>query len=737
MDRVCAANSHAPVGRALNAKHAFAVEGMTCSACSTRVEKALRAAPGVVAVNVNLALDRATVAALPTVNPQTLAEHVARAGYKLVPEAPGTASVGEREQLDVRRRDAERRRVVAAGMLTTPMVVGMIFALLGYEDLHLMPAAEVLLATPVQFVFGARFYRAAAAALCRGTANMDVLVALGTTAAYLYSWYLLLTLGDAADGELYFEASAVIITLVLLGKHLETKAKRATGLAIRQLMGLRPLRASVRQADGTLRTVPAAEVAVGDLVAVRPGERVPVDGEVVDGGSEVDESLLTGESMPVRKQRGDEVIGGAVNTTGYLEIRAARVGEDATLARIAHAVAEAQQGKARVQRMVDKVSAVFVPAVIAVAAVVFALWFALGHGFEPALIGAVSVLVIACPCALGLATPTAVVAGTGAAARAGILVKDVDALERAPRIDTVVFDKTGTLTRGRPGVTRVVVESGSEDELIAVAAAVQRQSEHPLAKALVAHAEVRGFPSLPATAFRNEVGRGVSAEVEGRTVRVGNREFAGLAEHGSDEGVFGEESVVWVAADGLRGAIAFADPLRPQAKQAVAELEALDIRPLMLSGDADAVVERVAAQVGIREARGGVRPNQKAAAVQEMRTAGQRVAMVGDGVNDAPALAAADLGIAVGSGTDIAIETADITLMRPDPTLIPAALAASRATLRKIRQNLFWAFVYNVVGIPAAALGYLSPTVAGAAMALSSVCVVGNSLLLRRWRPAV
>ena len=722
---------------ASTAKHAFAVEGMTCSACSSRVEKALRAAPGVVAVDVNLALDRATVAALPTVNPKTLAEHVARAGYKLVPEAPAAVSIGEQERLDVHRRDAERRRVVAAGLLTTPMVVGMIFALLGYEDLHLMPAAEVLLATPVQFVFGARFYRAAGAALRRGTANMDVLVALGTTAAYLYSWYLLLTLGDAADGELYFEASAVIITLVLLGKHLETKAKRATGLAIRQLMGLRPLRASVRQADGTLRTVPAAEVAVGDVVAVRPGERVPVDGEVVDGESEVDESLLTGESMPVRKQRGDAAIGGAVNTTGYLEVRAARVGEDAMLARIARAVAEAQQGKARVQRMVDRVSAVFVPAVIAVAAIVFALWFALGHGFEPALIGAVSVLVIACPCALGLATPTAVVAGTGAAARAGILVKDVDALERAPRIDTVVFDKTGTLTRGRPAVTRVVVESGSEDELIAVAAAAQRQSEHPLAKALVAHAEAHGLPSPAATAFRNEVGRGVSAEVEGRTVRVGSREFVGIAaEHGSDEGVFGEESVVWVAADGLRGAISFADPLRPQAKQAVAELEALDIRPMMLSGDADAVVERVAAQVGIRDARGGVRPNQKAAAVREMKAAGQRVAMVGDGVNDAPALAAADLGIAIGSGTDIAMETADITLMRPDPTLIPAALAASRATLRKIRQNLFWAFVYNVVGIPAAALGYLSPTVAGAAMALSSVCVVGNSLLLRKWRPA-
>lgn len=717
------------------ARHAFAVEGMTCSACSSRVESALRADANVVDVDVNLALDRATVTALPSASTRALAERVARAGYKLVLETPGAAAHVEQERLEMRRRGAERRAVVLACVLTTPMVVGMIFVLLGYEDIHLMPAAEVLLATPVQFLFGARFYRAAGAALRRGSANMDVLVALGTTAAYLYSWYLLLTLGEAADGELYFEASAVIITLVLLGKYLETRAKRATSLAIRELMNLRPARATVRRADGSMHDVAAAEVAVGDIVIVRPGERVAVDGKVAEGASEVDESLLTGESVPVAKRPGDAVIGGAVNTSGYLEIRAERVGEDATLARISRTVAEAQQGKARVQRLVDRVSAIFVPVVIVVAVAVFALWIGFGGGFEAALIGAVSVLVIACPCALGLATPTALVAGTGAAARAGILVKDVDALERAPSIDTVVFDKTGTLTLGEPQVTRVAVESGSEDDLLAFAAAVQRQSEHPLAKAIVAYADAQGLPSLPATGFRNDVGRGVSATVAGRAVRVGSREFTGVSEDArfGGGGVDGE-SAVWIVADHLRGAVAFADPLRPQAKQAVAELSTLGIRPLMLSGDAAPVAERVAAEVGIVDVRGGVRPDQKAAVLRELIASGACVAMVGDGVNDAPALAVADLGIALGSGADIAMETAGITLLRLDPTLIPAAIAVCGATLRKIRQNLFWAFVYNVVGVPAAALGYLSPTVAGAAMAFSSVCVVGNSLLLRKWR---
>ena len=719
------------------------VRGMTCAACASRVEAALRETPGVREANVNLALETAAVVLAEGTSTGDLAERVAKAGYALLPAlSPGVAATTDQEAADVRSLDAERRAVVVASVLTVPMVVGMIFYQLGYEDLHLMPAAEVLLATPVQFVLGARFYRGAAAALRHGAANMDVLVALGTSAAYFYSWYLLLALGGAADGELYFEASATIITLVLLGKYLETRAKRTTSTAIRKLATLRPQRALLRLADGSVRETAAASVAVGDVVVVRPGEHVPVDGAVVAGESDVDESLLTGESVPVHKGVGDAVTGGAVNTTGHLEVRATRVGEDGMLARVARTVAEAQQGKAQAQRLADRVSSVFVPVVLVVASATFACWLALGGGFEASLIAAVSVLVIACPCALGLATPTAVVVGTGAAARAGILVRDIETLERVRGVTAIAFDKTGTLSEGRPEVVRVVTES-SEDDLLAMAAAVQRHSEHPLAKAIVACAEARGVSALPASGFRNHVGRGVSAVVGGRSVRVGRREFAGMADRAQDGETETDETVVWVVAEDhegdasstVTGAIAFADALRPEAKRAVEELRGFGLRPLMLSGDAAPVAQRAAAALGIADVRGGVLPEDKAAVLRELGAKGERVAMVGDGVNDAPALAVADVGIAVGSGTDIAMETAGITLMRPDPMLVPAAVAVSRATLRKIKQNLFWAFVYNVVGIPAAALGFLSPTVAGAAMAFSSVCVVGNSLLLRRWRP--
>ena len=719
------------------------VRGMTCAACASRVEAALRETPGVREANVNLALETAAVVLAEGTSTGILAERVAKAGYALLPALSPGAATSDQDAADARSRDAERRAVVVASVLTVPMIVGMIFYQLGYEDLHLMPAAEVLLATPVQFVLGARFYRGAAAALRHGSANMDVLVALGTSAAYFYSWYLLLALGGAADGELYFEASATIITLVLLGKYLETRAKRATSTAIRKLATLRPQRALLRLADGSVRETAAASVAVGDVVIVRPGEHVPVDGAVVAGESDVDESLLTGESIPVHKGIGDVVTGGAVNTTGHLEVRATRVGEDGMLARVARTVAEAQQGKAQAQRLADRVSSVFVPVVLVVASATFAFWLALGGGFEASLIAAVSVLVIACPCALGLATPTAVVVGTGAAARAGILVRDIETLERVRGVTAIAFDKTGTLTEGRPEVVRVVTES-SEDDLLALAAAVQRHSEHPLAKAIVACAEARGVSALPASGFRNHVGRGVSAVVGGRSVRVGRREFAGMADGVPASGeTETDETMVWVVAEDhegdassvVAGAIAFADALRPQAKRAVAELRGHGLRPLMLSGDAAPVAQRAAAALGIADVRGGVLPEDKAAVLRELGAEGERVAMVGDGVNDAPALAVADVGIAVGSGTDIAMETAGITLMRPDPMLIPAAVAVSRATLRKIKQNLFWAFVYNVVGIPAAALGFLSPTVAGAAMAFSSVCVVGNSLLLRRWRP--
>ena len=714
----------------------YAIQGMTCSACSARVENVLSREPGVVAVDVNLALERATVTALPgAVLAAALSERLDRAGYRLVVEN-GQSGIGDANVRaeDERRLDAERRIVVTAAILTVPMVVGMVFQVLGYDDLHLMPAAEVLLATPIQFVIGARFYRAAFNALRVGSANMDVLVVMGTTAAYAYSWYLLTVLGEAADGELYFEASAVIITLVLLGKYLESRAKRATTSAIRQLMDLRPATARVRRGGDVWVDVPAVEVKPGDVVMIRPGERIAVDGEVVVGESDVDESLLTGESAPVAKRTGDQVTGGAINTSGYLEVRATTVGDQSTLARIVRLVGDAQRGKAGVQRLVDRVSQIFVPTVVAVAVVTFGAWLAVSSDFETSLIAAVSVLVIACPCALGLATPTAIMVGTGAAARAGILIKDVDTLERAPGLTTVIFDKTGTLTIGRPAVTRVRTFLGDESEVLRLAAAVQQSSEHPLAKAVVDYARARGIEPPAATDFRNHVGQGVDGTVDGKTVRIGNAGFVGdTPALDTTEDV---ETTIWVADDrGVLGALCLADPLRPKATTAVAELKRAGVRTVLLSGDAPAVVERLGAELGVDEALGGVRPEQKAQVVRSRMAEGERVAMVGDGINDAPALATADVGFAMGTGTDIAMETAAVTLMRPDPTLVPAAIDASQATLRKIKHNLFWAFVYNVVGIPAAALGYLSPTLAAAAMAMSSVCVVSSSLLLRGWRP--
>ncbi|MXY52672.1 MAG: cadmium-translocating P-type ATPase [Gammaproteobacteria bacterium] len=725
----------------------YPVEGMTCAACAARVERAIRAEPGVVDAEVNLALERATVTTLSgTVTGEALAARVADAGYRLAVDAGDEAGERERAERESRRIDSERRVVVAAALMTLPMVVGMIFQAFGIEELHLMPAGEVLLATPIQFILGARFYRGAFNALRGGGANMDVLVVLGTTAAYFYSWYLLTVLGEAADGQLYFEASAVIITLVLLGKHLESRARRATTSAIRELMDLRPAVARVRSPDGAEVDKPLSQVVRGDVVLVRPGERIAVDGDVVAGASEVDESVISGESMPVPKVPGDEVTGGAVNVHGYLEVRATTVGEESALTRIIRLVEDAQRGKAALQRLVDRISGIFVPVVVALSACTFLGWlFATGNA-GAALVAAVSVLVIACPCALGLATPTAVMTGTGAAARRGILFRDIDALERVHAVDTVIFDKTGTLTEGTARVEDIAVlgelqcqaggaaAEAQEEELLRLVAGVQRASEHPLAAAIGRLAEECSVTPALATDFQNAVGQGVAAQVEGRTVRVGNAEFA-LAGAAVPSTPFdpATHTLVWAADErGPLGVFAIADPLRQQSAQAIERLKAIGVEPVLLSGDSTAIVRRIGDGVGIAEARGGVKPEGKAQEVAARQQRGECVAMIGDGVNDAPALAAADVGVAIGSGADVAMETAGVTLMRPDPMLVPEAIAASRATVRKIRQNLFWAFIYNIIGIPAAMLGYLSPTLAGAAMALSSACVTGNSLLLRR-----
>ncbi len=727
-------------------EYSLPVTGMTCSACSARVEKALRKVPGVIEANVNLALERADITTVAGgVSLDSLATAVEKAGYQLgvAAAAQDQATAHEKQDAEAEARLAtDRRWLILSIVLTTPLVGQMVAKNLG-SDFHLMPFFEVLLATPVQFVIGARFYRAAWNALRAGAGNMDVLVVMGTSAAYFYSWYLIGALGVAAEGQLYFEASAVIITLVLLGKYMEARAKRGTTAAIRQLMDLRPEVARVRQADGTEVELPITEVLSGATVVIRPGERIPVDGEVVAGQSEIDESLITGESLPVTKTAGDTVTGGAINGTGLLEIAATTVGEDSTLSRIIRLVESAQAGKAPVQRLVDRISAIFVPTVIVIAALTFAGWFFVDGSFENSLIAAVSVLVIACPCALGLATPTAIMTGTGAAARAGILIKDVESLERAHRLNAVIFDKTGTLTEGRPKVVALHTLRGDEAELVRLAASAQQGSEHPLASALLELAAERNIALSGVTDFQSHTGRGIAGSVDGRRILIGNERL--LAEHQLDPAAEVDraraweaeaKTVIWIADDdGLLGIAAIADPLKPQARPAIEQLRALGIRTLMLSGDAPLVAEAVGREAGLDDARGGVRPDAKAEVVESLAAEGYAVGMIGDGINDAPALAAADVGIAMGTGTDIAMETAGVTLMRPDPRLVGGAISASRATFRKIKQNLFWAFIYNVIGIPLAAAGMLSPAIAGAAMAMSSVSVVSNSLLLRRWTP--
>lgn len=716
-------------------EQALAIDGMSCAACVRRVEQALRSVPGVIEATVNLALGRAYVRFLEdAVAVADLLAAVRVAGYE------AAVADGEQELHSGKEAAAALPLISLAGaiLLTLPLVLQMVGRAAGFSW-HLSPWLELALATPVQFIAGARFYLGALKALRAGFGNMDLLVALGTSAAWGYSLVTLLRLGEAAAGQLYFEAAAVIITMVLVGKWLEERAKRSASEAIRRLMALRPERARLLR-DGHEVEVPVADVRVGDIVILRPGERVPVDGRIVDGESEFDESLVTGESMPVRRGPGAVVIAGALNGPGLVRIEAIRVGRDTTLARIARLVEQAQAGKAPIQRLVDRVAAVFVPVVVAIAAVTFVAWWVKTATVEPALIAAVSVLVIACPCALGLATPTALVAGTGAAARAGILIRDIETLERAHAVDTVVFDKTGTLTEGRPTVVDVLPAEGDINSLLRLAASAQRGSEHPLGQAMMRAAEERGLALMEPESFRAIPGEGVEARVEGTQLRIGRPGFVELTDATWQERVRlleGEaKTVVAVAVDGrFAGLLALADRPRADAAAAVAALRRRGRGVVLLSGDNRATAEAVARVLGIDRVLAPVRPEDKANCIAELQREGHIVAMVGDGINDAPALAAADVGIAMGSGADVALETAGITLARPRPSLVPAALDIARATHRKIWQNLFWAFIYNVAGIPLAAAGQLNPALAGAAMALSSVSVVTNALTLRRWHP--
>ncbi|WP_153131722.1 heavy metal translocating P-type ATPase [Dechloromonas hortensis] len=729
----------------------FAIGGMTCAACSARLEKVLNRQPGMQA-NVNLAAERARVRLLGAADEAAVLAAVAKAGFVAELVDSQTREREKAEKMRVYRSEIKRFWIAVA--LTLPLVGQMLFMFgeHGHQN-ELSRWLQLVLATPVQFWIGWRFYDGAFKALRGGGANMDVLVALGTSMAWGFSAVVTVF---ALDQHVYFEGGAAVITLVLLGKLLEARAKARTSEAIEALIRLQPKTARVER-DGQWVEMPVDALMPGDIFMVRPGESVPVDGEVVEGDSSINEAMLTGESMPVHKLAGDQVFAATANGQGALRCRATGVGEHTLLAGIIRLVGEAQGSKAPVQRMADRISAIFVPVVCGIALVTFVGWWWYSGFFAEALVNAVAVLVIACPCALGLATPTAIMVGTGQGARAGILVRNAEALERAERVTVLALDKTGTLTLGEPQVTELVVRHGDEARALRLAAALEQGSEHPLARAILArHAASLSSPAtmeekaaprtieenagprvdLPKTTnFKAHAGLGVSAELDGRELRLGSPDWLGLADDESVRRLQGVgKTVVGLAEQGeVLALFAIADALRPTSKRAVERLRQRGIRVVMLTGDNALTAAAIAAEAGIVEFRAGVLPGDKATVISELRADGALVAMVGDGVNDAPALAAADVSFAIGAGSDAAIEAADLTLIRSDLHGVADAIDLSAATLGKIRQNLFFAFIYNVLGIPLAALGLLNPVVAGAAMAMSSVSVVSNSLLLKRW----
>ncbi|WP_118181577.1 heavy metal translocating P-type ATPase [Paraburkholderia phosphatilytica] len=774
----------------------LAIGGMSCASCASRVEKALAKVPGVNHASVNLATEKASVRFAAATQTAQLLDAVQKAGYDATllshvgPSVPTAENEAEAEAA-VHPKSASRspdeiaRRewlaVVASAVLTVPLLMPMIGDWLGagaHPGGAILPAVlQLALASVVQFVFGARFYRAAWRAVRAGAGNMDLLVALGTSAAYGVSVYQLIAHpGDT--GALYFEASAVVITLVRFGKWLEARAKRQTTDAIRALNALRPERARIRTGTGAAaeeRDVPLAQVRVGMVVVVRPGERIPADGDVLEGRSHVDESLITGESLPVPKQPGERVTAGAINGEGAIAVTVRATGAETTLARIIRLVESAQAEKAPIQRLVDRVSAIFVPAILVIAALTLIGWLLAGAHGETAILNAVAVLVIACPCALGLATPAAIMAGTCAAARRGVLIKDAEALELAHRVTVIAFDKTGTLTLGKPSLTAFEAAEGVDRaKALGLSAAVQRHSEHPLAHALLAfvdarEAEDRGDASeeeatvassagttatarastVTASAARAVPGRGIEADIDGARFAVGSSRWldelgialpAALTTRARELERQGN-TVSWLMrvdhAPAVLALLAFGDTVKPSARDAIAQLRRIGVRSVLLTGDNAGSAASVAAALGIDEYHAAALPDDKARILRDLKIrTGDIVAMVGDGINDAPALAAADLGIAMSTGTDVAMHAAGVTLMRGDPSLVADAIDISRRTWRKIRQNLFWAFVYNLIGIPLAAFGLLNPMLAGAAMAFSSVSVVTNALLLRTWHGA-
>lgn len=732
----------------------FDITGMTCASCSARVEKVLGRQPGVDEARVNLALERADIEGV-ELDPEKLAEAIGRAGFGAVLRRDDFAAHRDADEAQAAARRADERqtmmRLVISALLTLPIVIGMLPMMTGLGEARISPLWQALLATGVMAVSGSRFWREAAGALRGGSANMAVLVSLGTGVAYLWSLWVMVDgwMGDHSGhgtemaSHLHFEAAAVVLTLIMLGKYLEARAKSGAAGALRALGRLQPDTAELVTLSGSVRTIPVERLAVGDVIIIRPGMRVAADGIIRSGSSSLDEAMVTGESMPVSRGPGDPVITGTTNTDGVLEVEVSAAGADTRLARMTRLVEEAQTGHAPVQKLVDRISAIFVPLILVIALVTFAGWLITGADVETAMVSAVAVLVIACPCALGLATPTALVAGTGAAAKSGILIRDIETLERATDIELVAFDKTGTLTMGTPEVAGVYpLGDTSPSELLALAGSVETGSEHPLGRAILDHAAQHGVSIKSATSIRAVPGRGLEGMNGTLKVMVGSERY--LIEAGIDTSPANATdardaggTLAWVAGGHhLIGVIRLADRIRPETRQALNDLSARGLTTVVLTGDNEMTAKAIATEAGVNDVRAGLLPDEKLDIIRDLtKSTGGHVAFVGDGLNDAPALAAANLGIAMATGADAAREAAAITLMRPDLRLVPAALDVAARTRRTIRQNLGWAFVYNLIGIPLAAFGILPPVFAGAAMAFSSVSVVTNSALMARWKP--
>ncbi|WP_026893579.1 heavy metal translocating P-type ATPase [Clostridiisalibacter paucivorans] len=712
------------------------IQGMTCAACSTRVEKALNKTEGVYQASVNLATNRADI--------QYNGKEIDINGLIDIVEKTGYNGSTISENVEDHQRDARNKEIktlktlfIISAILSVPLFSAMFFHMAGKMTPLNNGYVQLALATPVQFIIGYRFYKGAYHSIKGGGANMDVLVAMGTSAAYFYSVYNVII----GVKHYYFESSAVIITLILLGKMLEAIAKGKTSEAIKKLMGLRAKTARVIR-DNEEKDIAIEDVVEGDIVIVKPGEKIPVDGEIIEGSSSIDESMLTGESIPVDKEIGDTVIGATINNHGSFKFKATKVGKDTVLSQIIKLVEDAQGSKAPVQRLADKISGIFVPAVLVIALVTFVGWMVAENDFSVALVNAVSVLVIACPCALGLATPTAIMVGTGKGAERGILIKGGEYLEKAHKMDTIVFDKTGTITKGEPEVTDIITYNESEEEILMLAASAENASEHPLARAIVEKAQQRNIELKEIKGFKAIPGQGITADIDDRKIYIGNRRLMNAQNISissiEDKLVDLEEkgkTAMMISLDGkISGIIAVADTIKESSIDAIKSIMEMDIDVYMLTGDNKRTAHAIAHEVGIDNVISDVLPEDKADKIAELKEQNKMVGMVGDGINDAPALATSHIGFAIGTGTDVAMEAADITLMKGDLDDIAMAIRLSKRTMKTIKENLFWAFAYNTAGIPLAALGFLNPMIAGAAMAFSSVSVVTNSLRLKRFK---